>query len=83
MSTHSLEIPQERKEAGLLPKGWIAIVTGLGGGNNAIRDDLPYGFFASEKDVYVPDLTWIADCVLGKLVRFRLSFLQLLPFVAS
>ncbi|GAA5853614.1 hypothetical protein JCM8547_007384 [Rhodosporidiobolus lusitaniae] len=67
MSTHSLEVPQERKEAGLLPKGWIAIVTGLGGGNNAIRDDLPYGFFASEKDVYVPDLTWIVDCVLGKL----------------
>ncbi|GAA5972432.1 hypothetical protein JCM11641_001842 [Rhodosporidiobolus odoratus] len=67
MSTHSLEIPIVRKEAGLLPKGWIAIVTGLGGASNAIRDDLPYGFFASETDVYVPDLTWIADCVLGKL----------------
>ncbi|KWU43930.1 hypothetical protein RHOSPDRAFT_9859, partial [Rhodotorula sp. JG-1b] len=53
--------------AGLLPQGWIAIVTGLSGGDNAIREDLPYGFFASEKDVYVPDLTWIADCVLGKL----------------
>ncbi|BGP42658.1 hypothetical protein JCM10449v2_006670 [Rhodotorula kratochvilovae] len=68
MSTASLEPPQdERREAGLLPPGWIAIVTGLSGGDNAIRDDLPYGFFASEKDVYVPDLTWIADCVLGKL----------------
>ncbi|GAA6038314.1 hypothetical protein JCM8097_003939 [Rhodosporidiobolus ruineniae] len=66
-STHSLEVPQQKTEAGLLPKGWIAIVTGLAGGANAIRDDLPYGFFASEKDVYVPDLTWIADCVLGKL----------------
>ncbi|GAA5912776.1 hypothetical protein JCM8208_004070 [Rhodotorula glutinis] len=68
-SVSSLEPPQqdERREAGLLPKGWIAIVTGLSGGDNAIRDDLPYGFFASEKDVYVPDLTWIADCVLGKL----------------
>ena len=59
----------EHREAGLLPRGWIAIVTGLSGGDNAIREDLPYGFFASEKDVYVPDLTWIADCVLGKLVR--------------
>ncbi|GAA5864419.1 hypothetical protein JCM3774_002785 [Rhodotorula dairenensis] len=57
----------EQREAGLLPQGWIAIVTGLSGGDNAIREDLPYGFFASEKDVYVPDLTWIADCVLGKL----------------
>ncbi|GAA5821760.1 hypothetical protein JCM11251_001009 [Rhodosporidiobolus azoricus] len=66
-SSHSLDVPAERKEAGLLPKGWIAIVTGLSGGSNAIREDLPYGFFASEKDVYVPDLTWIADCVLGKL----------------
>lgn len=58
----------EQRDAGLLPDGWIAVVTGLSGGDNAIRDDLPYGFFASEKDVYVPDLTWIADCVLGKLV---------------
>ncbi|GAA5949325.1 hypothetical protein JCM3765_003371 [Sporobolomyces pararoseus] len=68
VSTASLEPPKEiNREAGLLPKGWIAIVTGLSGGNNAIREDLPYGFFASEKDVYVPDLTWVADCVLGKL----------------
>ncbi|GAA6054431.1 hypothetical protein JCM3770_007213 [Rhodotorula araucariae] len=67
-STATLGPPRdERREAGLLPPGWIAIVTGLSGGDNAIRDDLPYGFFASEKDVYVPDLTWIADCVLGKL----------------
>lgn len=73
LSSASLEPPQdELREAGLLPKGWIAIVTGLSGGDNAIRDDLPYGFFASEKDVYVPDLTWIADCVLGKLVRILL-----------
>ncbi|GJN93587.1 hypothetical protein Rhopal_006644-T1 [Rhodotorula paludigena] len=64
----SLSPPVEQpREVGLLPKGWIAVVTGLSGGNNAIREDLPYGFFASEKDVYVPDLTWIADCVLGKL----------------
>lgn len=70
VSTQSLEPPRAVEQAvGLLPKGWIAIVTGLSGGNNAIREDLPFGFFASEKDVYVPDLTWVADCVLGKLVR--------------
>lgn len=75
MSTQSLEPPRERaRDIGLLPKGWIAIVTGLSGGNNAIREDLPYGFFASEKDVYVPDLTWVADCVLGKLVSLSLPF---------
>ncbi|GAA5871750.1 hypothetical protein JCM16303_000853 [Sporobolomyces ruberrimus] len=68
ISTQSLEPPRAVEQAaGLLPKGWIAIVTGLSGGNNAIREDLPFGFFASEKDVYVPDLTWVADCVLGKL----------------
>ncbi|GAA5972165.1 hypothetical protein JCM21900_003691 [Sporobolomyces salmonicolor] len=67
-SSASLEPPKSHsREAGLLPKGWIAIVTGLSGGDNAIRHDLPWGFFASEKDVYVPDLTWVADCVLGKL----------------
>lgn len=67
-STSQETSPFEHRDAGLLPAGWIAVVTGLSGGDNAIRDDLPYGFFASEKDVYVPDLTWIADCVLGKLV---------------
>lgn len=77
VSTASLEPPRDAtREAGLLPKGWIAIVTGLSGGNNAIREDLPYGFFASEKDVYVPDLTWVADCVLGKLVSSDSRMLQ-------
>lgn len=73
MSSQSLEPPRfdQGKDIGLLPKGWIAIVTGLSGGNNAIREDLPFGFFASEKDVYVPDLTWVADCVLGKLASFH------------
>lgn len=55
------------RKPGLLPKGWIAIVCGLGGGN-AIKADLPKGFYASDSDVYVPDLTAVADVVLGKLV---------------
>ncbi|SGZ31450.1 BQ5605_C044g12179 [Microbotryum silenes-dioicae] len=68
-SAHSLEIPTDlnSKEAGLLPKGWIAIVCGLAGNNNEIRNDLPANFYASDKDVYVPDLTATADVVLGKL----------------
>lgn len=66
-----LEVQQEetKGDAGLLPKGWIAIVCGLSGNNNEIRNDLPSGFYASDKDVYVPDLTATADVVLGKLVR--------------
>ncbi|KAK4046751.1 hypothetical protein OIV83_005856 [Microbotryomycetes sp. JL201] len=52
--------------AGLLPPGWIAIVCGLGNGNE-IKKDLPDKFFASHEDVYVPDLTATADVVLGKL----------------
>ncbi|ORY77563.1 hypothetical protein BCR35DRAFT_353092 [Leucosporidium creatinivorum] len=57
----------ETREAGLLPKGWIAIVCGLSGNNNEIRNDLPEGFYASERDVNVPDLTATCDVVLGKL----------------
>lgn len=58
-----------KKEVGLLPPGWIAIVCGLStGANNEIRDNLPEGFYASDRDVFVPDLTATADVVLGKLV---------------
>ncbi|KAK4690359.1 hypothetical protein P7C70_g9604, partial [Phenoliferia sp. Uapishka_3] len=60
-------LKEKRREAGLLPRGWIAIVCGLSGDNNEIRNNLPEGFYASERDVYVPDLTATADVVLGKL----------------
>ncbi|KAK4046895.1 hypothetical protein OIO90_006403 [Microbotryomycetes sp. JL221] len=52
--------------AGLLPPGWISIVCGLGNGNE-IKKDLPNRFFSSNEDIYIPDLTAIADVVLGKL----------------
>lgn len=83
-SSSLLQVNEDKQEAGLLPPGWIAIVCGLSGDNNEIRNDLPKGFYASEKDVYVPDLTATADVVLGKLVRFSLSFfLSVFPSLVS
>lgn len=81
--------PAQGQGVGLLPPGWIAIVCGLSGGNNeALRNDLPDGFFASDRDVYVPDLTMTADVVLGKLVSSKaggliMSRCSLLMFVIS
>ncbi|KAH9447394.1 hypothetical protein Pst134EA_029432 [Puccinia striiformis f. sp. tritici] len=51
----------------LLPPGWIAIICGLP--PTSRPQDIPDGFFsiANSKFNYVPDLTAIADVVLGKL----------------
>ena len=59
---------------GMLPSGWIAIVAGMSGststGNaNDLAGDLPPNFYIATQDAYVPDLTALADVVLGKLVR--------------
>lgn len=54
--------------SGLLPPGWIAIVCGMKA-NATLRDNLPFNFFAVDVDVFVPDVTAVADVVLGKLVR--------------
>ena len=59
---------------GMLPSGWIAIVAGMSGsattGNaNDLAEDLPPNFYIATQDAYVPDLTAIADVLLGKLVR--------------
>ncbi|KAF7966038.1 hypothetical protein HWV62_40441 [Athelia sp. TMB] len=61
----------EEEGGGLLPDAsWIAVVCGVskeqwdaedGGGG------LPEGFFVAPKDVYMPDLTAVADVLLGKL----------------
>ncbi|KAI9614393.1 hypothetical protein H4Q26_009543 [Puccinia striiformis f. sp. tritici PST-130] len=50
----------------LLPPGWIAIICGLP--PTSRPQDIPDGFFsiANSKFNYVPDLTAIADVVLGK-----------------
>ncbi|KAF7968808.1 hypothetical protein HWV62_29284 [Athelia sp. TMB] len=61
----------EEEAGGLLPDAsWIAVVCGVskeqwdaedGGGG------LPAGFYVAPKDVYMPDLTAVADVLLGKL----------------
>ncbi len=70
-SFRDLALDEEEEEEGtLLPDdSWIAIVCGVpkdwaaeGG------EDLPDSFFVAPKDVYMPDLTAIADVLLGKLV---------------
>ena len=61
---------EEDEEGKLLPDdSWIAIVCGVpkdwaaeGG------EDLPDSFFVAPRDIYMPDLTAIADVLLGKLV---------------
>jgi len=52
---------------------WIAIVCGVTKEQwNAVDGDvdegLPDGFYVAPKDVYMPDLTAVADVLLGKLV---------------
>lgn len=86
----SSSLTNGHRSIGLLPEGWIAIVCGLGVSSNAsLRNDLPANFYAAnvnvllqegdeEVEIYVPDLTAMADVVLGKLVRVVLSTL---PFV--
>ncbi|KAH7106291.1 hypothetical protein BKA62DRAFT_612214 [Auriculariales sp. MPI-PUGE-AT-0066] len=53
-------------EPRLLPDdSWIAIVCGAGDAWG--HEHLPTHFFVAPKDVYMPDLTAISDCYLGKL----------------
>lgn len=71
-SIRDLALDEEEEEGTLLPDdSWIAIVCGVpkdwaaeGG------EDLPDSFFVAPKDVYMPDLTAIADVLLGKLVSY-------------
>ena len=52
----------------LLPDAsWIAIVCGASNPRDS-ESELPDGFFIAPRDVYMPDLTAIADVLLGKLV---------------
>ena len=67
---------------GLLPdETWIAIVCGVSkeqwNGDVDGDDGLPDGFYVAPEDVYMPDLTAIADVLLGKLVS------TILPSVSS
>jgi len=53
----------------LLPdESWIAIVCGVSKEQWAEgEDELPEGFYVAPKYVYMPDLTAVADVILGKL----------------
>ena len=51
----------------LLPdESWIAVLCDLQQGNQ--EEELPEGFYAAPKDVYMPDLMAVGDVLLGKLV---------------
>ena len=67
-------VQEEDEGARLLPdSSWIAIVCGVSKEQwNDLDSDseLPDGFFVAPRDVYIPDLTAIADVLLGKLVLY-------------
>ena len=55
---------------------WIAIVCGVSkeqwASESRDKDSLlPEGFYVAPRDVYMPDLTAVADVLLGKLVGYR------------
>lgn len=71
-STESADIPR------LLPDDWIAVVCGASKGQDEDAEHLPEGFYIAPKDVYMPDLTAVADVLLGKLVGHPLTFNHLM-----
>lgn len=60
-------------------EGWIAIVCGASK-DEGEQEDLPDGFYIAPKDVYMPDLTAVADVLLGKLVS-TIFLIRLLRFM--
>jgi hypothetical protein len=77
VSSEALDTAEEEEDdaAMLLPEGWIAIVCGVSKEqwDSGQSHDLPDGFYIAPRDVYMPDLTAIADALLGKLVRASFS----------
>lgn len=71
--------PPEADEPRLLPdSSWIAIVCGVSKeqwGEDEGDSELPDGFFVAPRDVYMPDLTAVADVLLGKLVSAAVTSL--------
>lgn len=73
------DIEEADEPRGLLPdESWVAIVCGVSKEQwNAVdgdeNDGLPDGFYVAPKDVYMPDLTAIADVLLGKLVSTQFA----------
>ena len=58
----------------LLPEGWVAVVCGASKEQGEDAELLPEGFYIAPKDVYMPDLTAVADALLGKLVGPLFTF---------
>ncbi|KAK0469503.1 uncharacterized protein EV420DRAFT_1494846 [Desarmillaria tabescens] len=63
-------VAEDEIESWLLPdSSWIAIVCGVTKDQWESQGDseLPEGFYVAPRDVYMPDLTAVADVLLGKL----------------
>ncbi len=80
-----LAVKAEEEEApySMLPDdSWIAIVCGVPK-DWAEKDgeDMPENFFVAPKDVYMPDLTAVADVLLGKLVSKKLDLESLVSSI--
>lgn len=73
-SMESISISQRTSLVLTLPRllpdsSWIAIVCGVSKQwGQEDGEELPEGFFIAPRDVYMPDLTAVADVLLGKLV---------------
>ncbi|KAF8577788.1 hypothetical protein K439DRAFT_1417894 [Ramaria rubella] len=85
--TFTFAAAQEEEEPSLLPSpSWIAIICGVPSNwsiSGEEEEDLPPGFYIAPRDVYMPDLTAIADVLLGKLGYGTVSesVAQSTPFV--
>lgn len=68
----------------LLPdETWIAVVCGVSkewGRENG--EELPPGFYVAPRDIYMPDLTAVADVLLGKLVRWAVTSLGICVLIS-
>ena len=71
-SFHTSVEPEEVQR--LLPEGWVAVVCGASKEQGEDAELLPEGFYIAPKDVYMPDLTAVADALLGKLVGSSFTF---------
>lgn len=68
--TGGVNVDLEEEDVPLLPDdSWIAIVCGVPKDwGKEDGEELPENFFVAPKDIYMPDLTAVADVLLGKLV---------------
>ena len=66
----SLNATQEDEPSLLPSSAWIAIICGVSSNWSVSGDEeeLPPGFYIAPRDVYMPDLTVVADVLMGKLV---------------